>query len=276
MLSEKNASGRIFVAPASRHTTLIGHTATTTYAAAAEQPLDRAATSASRDPSGARSSGCRRRRSAARTGRRAGRRSARGSARRSGTPRAGAAARRGAAGRRASSSPARAPGARRSRVGRIALATMPATARIVTGIRKSVRSVRSDNRSPRAATGTVVAQVGSTSVSSMTLPGGIADERGAHGLAEVVARARRQRGTRRRAPRCRPWCRPTRRRGRAGRGAGSRRAAPISSTRAEVHLRGAELQPRALGAGTEVGAGERGEAERCRSRRRGRRRGRRP
>ena len=30
MLSEKKASGRIFVAPASRHTTLIGHTATTT------------------------------------------------------------------------------------------------------------------------------------------------------------------------------------------------------------------------------------------------------
>ena len=30
MLSEKNASGRILVAPASTHTTLIGHTATTT------------------------------------------------------------------------------------------------------------------------------------------------------------------------------------------------------------------------------------------------------
>jgi hypothetical protein len=43
----------------------------------------------------------------------------------------------------------------------------------VTGIRKSVRSVRSDNRSVnRTAKGTVVAQVGSTSVSSMTFPAG--------------------------------------------------------------------------------------------------------
>ena len=38
-------------------------------------------------------------------------------------------------------------------VGKIALATMPATASTVTGIRKSVRSVRSDKRSPTGGDG---------------------------------------------------------------------------------------------------------------------------
>ena len=146
-------------------------------------------------------------------------------------------------------------GASAMSVGRIALATMPATARIVTGIRKSVRSVRSESGRRRArAPGR---RSGGVDVGELDdVAGGVLDEGGAHGHAEVLAARSAAAGTRRRALRRAAIVSSHASAGMCSARCGKPARAPISSTRAEVHLRGSELQPGALGAGAEVGAGE--------------------